>query len=906
MAPANSRINQWQNLWAKTDRDWSDRNSPICRYHPLLYHMLDVAAVAGLVLDDCLDQHLRRKLGKSLGNDIRSVIVFLAGAHDLGKASPGFQRKVPELSRHTGLPYSSHDQIHPHGFISARILKEAFGSCTSSNVLAQIAGGHHGLFPRSSDLRMARDTLGNNQWKIVRLGVLRKFAEIVGFDLDRSFSTGSEILDPAIIPILAGFISVVDWIGSNQDFFPCAAECGAQSELDSEGYWRTAQTQAREALEQLGWMPAVSFARETRFDAVFRGYTPNSLQKTAIELASQQTSPYLMIVEAPMGQGKTEAALYAADLSMCRGFSRGMYIAMPTQATGNAMFRRVLDGYLRKRGHQGKLNLQLVHGDASVALEQVIPEGEIPEFKPGSVDHSGDVEAQSWFTAGKRPLLASFGVGTIDQGLLSVLQTRHWFVRLFGLAGKVLIFDEVHAYDAYMSTILERLLHWLAELDSTVILLSATLPEVKRKALVQAYSGREDVQDERYPRITLGTPRRYPVTQADQAPASVVIPTEAQHQIGLGFSTTDLPSLTAILGKQLRHGGCAAVICNTVNRSIEVHEHLRDNLEETECLLFHARTLRKLRREREAEVLRKFGKHDSQETDQKGRFTNPNRPHRAVLVATQVIEQSLDLDFDLMVSEIAPIDLLLQRSGRLHRHPLRRPTGLEEARFIVLCDAGTVGPPPESFGRNIEHVYDRYILLRTWLTIRERDAIYPPSDIEKLVEEVYGESTQTTDGSWDSVLNEAQERMESNRRESEMAGSRLLVCQPKTPGDLIEEFNHQLVDDDDPQANRAIRAATREGDPSIMVVMLPSSAVLNGDPNVSEVRALLDRSAKLNHRGIFQTLLGEGESPHVWSRNAHLRHARLLRLDERNQCRVGDYVLTADEELGIVIEKDGG
>jgi CRISPR-associated endonuclease/helicase Cas3 len=328
------------------------------------------------------------------------------------------------------------------------------------------------------------------------------------------------------------------------------------------------------------------------------------------------------------------------------------------------------------------------------------------------------VEAQSWFAAKKRPLLAPFGVGTIDQSLLSVLQTKHWFVRLFGLSGKVVIFDEVHAYDAYMSTILERVLHWLAEVDCTVILLSATLPEAKRKAFAKAYSGRDDGEYKRYPRITLARPRHYPNAETDSSPVCAEIAMEEPRAVGLRFAMTDLPTLTATLSEQLTHGGCAAVISNTVNRSIEVYEHLRDNLKDTECSLFHARTLQMWRREREEEVLRKFGKRDPQEKDSDGYFINPDRPPRAVLVATQVIEQSLDLDFDLMISEIAPIDLLLQRSGRLHRHPRQRPAGLEKAQLIVLCDGEAAGPPPESFGKSIEFVYDRYVLLRTWLAVR--------------------------------------------------------------------------------------------------------------------------------------------------------------------------------------------
>lgn len=894
----NPRLPQF---WAKTARDGTARNQVDSRYHPLMFHMLDVAAVAQLVWDHCLTPQLRNRLECSLRTDARTEIAFLSGAHDLGKASPGFQKKVAELSQLCGLPLSPNDQDRPHGFISAHILKEVTSPSAASAVLGQIAGGHHGVFPRSLELRMGRDTLGNNSWKTAQQQVLQELANTLGYDLSHAAQCAREVTDPAIVPILAGFVSVVDWIGSDQESFPCAAEYGTPVHTSTKEYWTNAQAQARKALEKLGWLPAVTFAHEARFDTVFSGFTPNTLQTAAIALASKQTSPYLMIVEAPMGQGKTEASLYAADMAMCRGFARGMYIAMPTQATGNAMFKRVLDDYLRNRGHKGNLNLQLVHGDALLA--RMPQEGEITEFSPNSVGDGGDVEAQSWFTAKKRPLLAPFGVGTIDQSLMSVLQTKHWFVRLFGLAGKVVIFDEVHAYDAYMSTILERLLHWLAEVDCTVILLSATLPEGKRKALAKAYSGRDDGEYRHYPRITLARPRRYPDKQADQTPACREVAVGTASQIDLHFAKTDLDSLTETIGQRLEHGGCAAVICTTVDRSIEVYEQLRDHLKNTECSLFHARTLQVWRRERELGVLSKFGR-GAKLAD--GTYANPNRPARAVLVATQVIEQSLDLDFDLMVSEMAPVDLLLQRCGRLHRHRRRRPTDLETPQFTVLCDAEAGGPPPESFGKRVEFVYDRYILLRTWLTLRRREKLEVPAEIEALVEEVYGELATACDVEWTAALEQARTRMLRTHNESEKAAGRLLVCQPNSPTDLIEEFNDQLADDEDPQVHKTVRAATREGDPSITIVMLPSNIALTAAPDVTEVRTLLDRSAKLSHRGIFQTLLHAGESPTEWARSAHLRHARLLRLDNRNQAAVGDYVVTVDEELGIVVEKDSG
>lgn len=911
-------MNAITTLWAKTSEDGSKR------FHPLLFHLLDVAAVAQCVWSACLPARVHKRLVCGMGcSNTSTVVAFLAGAHDIGKATPGFQKLVDDLGKATGLPFSENDQHRPHGFVSAHVVCDYLCGTSLARLSGQIIGGHHGVFPRATDLRLGADVLGNKDWKAARVAFLNELARLVGLNQDDLKDVSHVPTDPHLVPVLAGFVSVVDWVASNQDFFPCVATHGQELATTADEYWETVKQQAQNALKALGWLPTVSFRQEAAFGQVFKGFIPNGLQEKVIDIAKAQDSPYLMIVEAPMGHGKTEAALYAADLAMCRGFARGLYVAMPTQATSNAMFARVLDDYLKSRGHSRKLNVQLVHGNALLAdLGQDAKDGEITDFDPDSVQddtsaedaQTADVEAQSWFTARKRPLLAPFGVGTIDQALLSVLQTKHWFVRMFGLAGKVVVFDEVHAYDAYMSTILERLLHWLAELDCTVILLSATLPDARRRALARAFSGEPprpsggegaggDGENVRYPRITLAKPRHFLSSDANEEPKCFEVNMEEPRTVSLSFQSNDLDGLKHTLAAKLEQGGCAAVICNTVDRSIEVFQHLRDNLKDTECLLFHARTLQMWRREREEEVLKKFGKRDPQEKDADGNFLNQDRPPRAVLVATQVVEQSLDLDFDLMVSEIAPIDLLLQRSGRLHRHVRQRPEGSERPEFIVLCDADRTGPPPDTFGKSIEYVYDRYILLRTWLALRERDQIEVPKEIEDLIEFVYGKDDSPQEDGWHEALHEAHQKMDFEQTESEKKACRLLVSKPKAPADLVEDFNDQLADDEDPNVHKDVRAATREGDPSITVVMLPEGESLTTNPRIPEVRKLLDRSVKISHRGLFHAFLEQGEQPREWKENTHLRYARLLRLDSENNGAIDHYCLHMDEGMGVVITK---
>ncbi len=881
-------------FWAKTGEGWKDLPEADRRYHPLLYHLLDVAAVTETIWDEALARTVRQRLETALGPDARKTVIYLAAMHDLGKASPGFQGQVPELGRPLQLRFDRILSDVGHGVITTRLLCDDPFLRLSPTVLAGITGGHHGSFPRSEGLGLGATTLGDKGWRLAREALAATVRAALG--IERALGADqAELIDPGAVPLLAGLISVADWIGSNQDHFPCDTMPGGEAELPASAYWTIARSHAREALEVLGWLPAVTFAPEVPFDVLFPQFPPNELQQVVARLAAQQRGPYLMIVEAPMGQGKTEAAFLATDHALSRRFARGAYVAMPTQATSNAMFERFYSGYLKDRGHQGRLNLQLVHGDALLALTGA-KDGEVSDYQV----HGADADAASWFSARKRPLLAPFGVGTIDQSLLSVLQTRHWFVRLFGLASKVVVFDEVHAYDTYMTTILERLLHWLSEMDCTVILLSATLPAAQRQALVEAYSGRCDLEHVPYPRVTICSQRRYPDRRAGAAPESTPVPVGTGYHLALSQVRTDLADLARTLAERLTAGGCAAVICNTVNRAIEVHDYLKGHLADTECLLFHARTLTMWRRERERQVLSKFGKEEAHKQPD-GTHLNPNRPERAVLVATQVIEQSLDLDFDFMISEMAPVDLLLQRAGRMHRHHRRRKAGLEAPRLVISGDMAQSGPPPESFGRGNESVYERYILLRTWLALRDRNGLCIPGDVEKLIDDVYGEAGAAPDTEWAEALATAEADMRYRQAEAAKEATKLLVSPPEPPEEMVEAFNSRLADDEDPSCDASVRAATRQGDPSVRVVLLPGGTSLTCDPGVKEVRELLDRSVSLNHKGLFAELM-QREAPKEWQRNGHLRYARLVWLDSNGVAQVAQYQLSVDEEWGVRIK----
>lgn len=894
-------------------------------YHPLICHMVDVAAVAEALWDDCLPRPVQERFCEEWALDAgstRAWIAFLAGAHDLGKATPAFQakassdrRSTPDWLADTTLAFGTLriTDAPEHGVVTASTLpqhlRERLALADSvARRLSVITGGHHGKFSTAADRknviasRLGEPRTGQlNPWLPVRAELASQLSGLLGVS-----GTPAEISNASSL-VLAGIISVVDWIGSIDDdaFFPYCPDGPA----DLPNYLAARRSRAEAALAALHWKAWPTRNDLPPFKDLFE-FPPRPLQQVTESLIHEVAAPGLAIIEAPMGEGKTEAAFYLAEHWNTLGY-RGCYIAMPTQATSNQLYDR-FKRFLQHRFATGEeVNLQLLHGHAALNAEiDLLEQGLIPP-PPSAIDaDEGDatVGAGEWFTHRKRGLLAPFGVGTIDQALLAVLQVKHGFVRIYGLAGKAIIVDEVHAYDTYMTSLLERLLEWLAAIGSPVVLLSATLPAARRHALMNAYlKGRgqpaKSLPQEAYPRITL-------TTDSGQVGA-VTIETSAATRRTLAlrwlpFGFEDLP--THLLG-QLRSGGCAAVVCNTVNRAQAVYMALRDAYatlpveERPELDLFHARFLFKDRQEREARCLRQFGK-----PDEPGGAT-PDRPRRSILVATQVIEQSLDLDFDLMVSEIAPVDLLLQRSGRLHRHwrSDRSYIGPPELQLLVpQIDADDL----PVFERATTYVYDEHILLRTWLTLRGRESIAIPEDVEPLVEAVYAEGAEPPFGSSARLL--ARWTNTFKALEIKTNGLAALANQPLIPPanpsadfpeeEFFEVRSSQLLEDRPDAAPERQARARYEQLPSVQVIWLDSRQAERARTRTldrNRLRELLLQSVSLH--GWWASKLYAQEFPPAWRENSLLRHYRLLSVDNGHIQVPGAPELSLDTNLGLVI-----
>ncbi|MEN9222829.1 MAG: CRISPR-associated helicase Cas3', partial [Thermostichus sp. BF3_bins_97] len=663
-------------FWAKTgEGQFDEQGQP--QYHPVICHLADTAAVAMQMVGHYLSPAAIATLEKGLGLTGDSLVRccgFLAGCHDLGKVSPAFQFQVSAVGKALMGEYfydlwsKLPDTKTPHGLVTAKTLPEFL--CEAglgrhltrrkanhlARRLAMIVGGHHGFFPSQAEIDNLHEGLcGTNpgsEWQ------LRRFSQTVFQQLQGFVGLTAEDMpshcDNAAAMILAGLTTVSDWVASNPDEktgFPYAND---QPFVD---YATGLEAKAKRALTAIGWT-SIPTGQPLTFTDLFPQITqPRPLQETTIALATALTTPCLVLVEASMGEGKTEAALYLADRLQHQAGVGGFYIGLPTQATSNAMWQRMRD-FLSQRYPEATVNLTLSHSAAALKEEyqQTICRLDQVYDEEGQAA-PGRVGAGEWHTARKRSLLSPYGVGTVDQGLMGVVRSKHQFVRLFGLAGRTVILDEIHAYDLYTSTLLEQFLEWLAVLGSPVIALSATLPRDTRRRLMNAYArgcGQPDVElpGVAYPRITAFAEGRVQV----QSFAASDHVTRSLHL----HWVSDAEWIDALVDK-LRDGGCVAVICSTVNRAQEVFQRLQASsaFAAHELGLFHGRFLFIDRERIEKTCVTQFGKPSDPQTD---------RPPRYVLVATQVIEQSLDLDFDLMISDLAPLDLLLQRSGRLHRH----------------------------------------------------------------------------------------------------------------------------------------------------------------------------------------------------------------------------------------------
>jgi len=672
-------------------------DSDVPPYHLLPYHCLDVAAVADQWWRNspALRRQFRLSIQLETEEKAYAWLIFFICLHDLGKLDIRFQMKSPEAIRQLqpeiySLIKAKYDfktqydhGSNGYGWFENELPDYGF-DCASENEamdwMQQVAG-HHGRIPDNNSLvePVISDDI-KQQDKQARIEWVQSLKQLFLEPMGLEWSDIPETLPS----MLAGFCSVCDWIGSSTDYF--AYQTSIQTDL--KAYFESRLPLAKKALDAFGVLSKVK--EEGGMAVLFPGYKPQGLQ-TVVD--SFPLAHSLTLIEAPTGSGKTEAALaYASKLlTSDPNFGSSIIFALPTQATANAMLKRLQD--VADKLFTDGANVVLAHGkrDLNPDFKAILANSRLTAQ---GLEEAG-VQCSEWLGASKkRAFLGQIGVCTIDQVLLSVLPVRHQFVRGFGIQKSLLIVDEVHAYDSYMYGLLAEVLKRQKQANGSVILLSATLPHHQKAKLLQSWDVQSKQQNPAYPLVTHASNNqvlRFELPQSEQT-AERMVSVETWQADQLILTTEQLQKVA----QAAEQGVKVAVICNLVADAQHIAKQLA-GLTTTPVDLFHSRFRFIDRQHIEQDISRYYGK-DEQHRAAGGR----------ILVATQVVEQSLDLDFDWMLTQLCPVDLLFQRLGRLHRHPRNRPSGFEQPRCVVIV------PTTEAVYGDSHYVYQN--LRALWRT----------------------------------------------------------------------------------------------------------------------------------------------------------------------------------------------
>ena len=878
---------------------------------PLWMHLRDTSEIMELLVKLWLPDSVKRAVCTD-EDELIALARFLGGVHDVGKATVSFQSKILQaipdarlrVGKYTSLNCAQRDlKKTSHAIASEAILLDV--GCPAG--IASIAGSHHGKTQESCNVDNQMDVYYNNYYPSTeKIFWTDCWNEIIQSVLERSgYEDCSALPDSLTQPeeiLLTGLLTMADWIASNQEFFPLIPieEVGCE-----ELYPRRVDYAWEQLNLSMPWEAQADIVRETTFESKFK-FLPNNVQKSMIHTANNMNSPGIMILEAQMGVGKTEAALAATEILASHFGAGGIFFGLPTQATANGIFPR-LTNWANAQSDEICHSIRLAHGMANLNEDYIqLQTQNVSGYD--AEEQENQLTINQWFRGNKQALLADFVIGTVDQLLMAALRQKHVMLRILGLVGKVVIIDECHAYDAYMNQYLDCILRWLGWYKVPVILLSATLPAKRRIELVEAYLGHKDEETE----LIWKTSQGYPLltwTEKSEVKQKTILTDAPSRHVHIQSITEE--DISGLLSDRLKEGGCAGIIVNTVRKAQELAENLKIDMPDKNVVVFHAQFLMPDRALREKALMERVGKNSS-----------PSTRNNLIVVGTQVLEQSLDIDFDFMITELCPMDLLLQRIGRLHRHTRKRPDSLREMCCAVL-DTGN-----ECFDAGSKAVYGEWLLWRTRKLMPPM--ISMPDDIPKLVQQVYEwemDDHLVEDSSAQAMRNDYDRDQEKRKQKAKA----YLIKNPEVH-ELFPQLNSLddwMVEDMASPDDAAARAAVRDGDSSIDVLVMmrendgrvhflpwqeDGKNVDTDCPPQPEVALQIARQ-KLRLPGIFskpwnmeKTIRGlENENRSFlsqWQLSSMLRGELVLLLDESMSARLAGMILYYDRDKGLVCRKE--
>ena len=893
-------------LWAKTSGDGN------LAWIPLYIHMRDSSEICSILWESWVPDSVKKRIvkGTSLNEGptdettVKRMCGFITAAHDIGKAIPAFQSRrihnneaLTEFIRNrlldAGLKFRTDlndPAAIPHSMASEIIL-ERMGIDRS---LAVVTGGHHGVTPTRKEMRLLPDAYPNNlgtsseRWSSVQEELVGYCAKLNKLNLE---DIKSVTFDVETQILLTSIVVVSDWIASNERLFPLLNK----DRIDSDEYEKRLMNAKRALSLPVKW--AVNGISDDKLFSRRFSFDPRPFQKSAEEMARSMKEPGLMVLEAPMGEGKTEAALIAAEILMERFGLGGIMFALPTQATADGLFpriRRWLES--ASSNNEGFHTVFLAHGKSKYNQDyrslKHIDFGTMSEKPQTDVVHN-------WFTGKRKGILSDFVIGTVDQVLMMGLKHKHTEMRHLGLSGKVVIIDECHAYDAYMGSYLAKTLKWLGAYRVPTILLSATLPPDRRNTLIRSYA-----EDKIEPCSMMSF--SYPcVTVVDGQHVSVKSTERSGRTKSVSIRRITDSDVIPQIVQMSESGGYIGIIVNTVKRAQSLIDGLCKVIPCDEVRLLHSGFTSMDRSIRESDTLKALSSDERKKP-----------PFRMIVVGTQVMEQSMDLDFDVLFTDICPIDLLLQRIGRLHRHENSRPPSmLEPACYVIDRTDG-------KFESGSEAVYGRYQLYNTRLLLKDRISI--PEDIPQLVMAAYSEQGLEPPASFSDDYLDAQREQNDITLDKERRAKAFQISDPDRMKDILGWLENSVTDGDD---GEKAMAAVRDGDRSVEVILIQrlgdglfvlpwvqdhgGSRISKSDEldsdlafTISGCKVPLPRAitARGTDRVIDQLRkVNEKEIPKLWSSSEWLNGEMFLVLDENLEAEIGDWIVRYDERKGMMI-----
>lgn len=766
---------------------------------PLKQHLEDTANVIELLWDRWLSEGQRNFISagittlsqisfdeaerqqKNNAKIAKNLAIFLAAIHDIGKATPAFCTKKG-FSSSQDLDSVLLEKLECIGFTDIKCFDDKNAGKSPHNIAGQyllnehgiredissIIGAHHGRpvndsygisvngsyleqgaylnnYYQNGDSKFDSESEIHKKWDRLQKQVLK-------WALDRSkFNSVNELpeVSQSAQVLLWGLLTMADWIASNEEYFPLINI--EQYEVDNNftrinGYFKWAKSDA--------WKPKEIKEISQRYKARFGSesepeFKPRAVQKSMAEAVMNTDEPGIFILEATTGIGKTEAALVAAEELAYKTGRSGLFFGLPTQATSNGIFPRIVD-WMNKLEKLDMLqndntdkcddlyecemeehnkSIRLCHGKAYLneVFRSLASSINVDESENGISE--SEIIVNQWFSGRKTAVLDDFVVGTVDQLLMMSLKQKHLALRHLGLSKKVVIIDEVHAYDAYMSQYLKRTLQWLGAYKVPVILLSATLTAQSRMELLNAYqSGRaknitDDLELKRFRENRSNLQlisNQYPIityTDGYEVKQKADFPRGTDKEIHIKRISED--DLIALLKNFSKRGGVIGVIVNTVKRAQLIGSQLLEKFGDETVDIIHSAFIATDRATKEEKLLKTIGK-------------DGDRPKFKIIIGTQVLEQSLDIDFDVLITDLAPMDLLLQRIGRLQRHDINRDVYYKEPTVYIMGLSESL-----EFDAGSRIVYGDYLLTKTQYYLPDTDVIKIPGDIPELVNKVY-------------------------------------------------------------------------------------------------------------------------------------------------------------------------